>query len=202
MANLENREIFSAAELSRREQTKLLFAFANDNVRPLSSECFAPGSPHDWADPRGSLFAHPAVEHCVRVAASSASLAAHFRADKYEYLEPETYLAELAEEIRTTGDTRTREFLTVKAYYFERLRITDAEMFRHAQEHAKTHADNLACALRTALNFCKGLVRDWMEIIPAENFQVLHAEMERLGAAPVVEQMKWFGLADLLTTDN
>lgn len=191
----------SAGENSRREQAKRLFAFAEKQIQRPKDETFLAGTPLDWDDPNGSLLAHPGVQHCIRVVASVAALEAFFRADKFLYLFPDAYISELEAEISTTNDPDRKEALNREIQYCRNANL-DAELRTLAQHHAKMHASNLAHCLKVAFAFCRRVLGDWLEIIPAQAVRELDAKLERLDAMPIPERLKFFGLADLILEEH
>ncbi len=188
-------------EQGRAEMAARMFEFAKANLPGFLDTDHLPGRPVSWDNPKISLLSHPGVNKAVRNLASIAALNCWFRLNQFHSLHPDRLLAELRGARDSYNDATLATQLDARAEMFAKYTELTPAVRAKFLEYAETYRANVVFAASTVLRYCQGIVGEWLEIIPAENFRDLLTELQRLETAPLTVQLRWFGLSEFVMED-
>jgi hypothetical protein len=175
----------------------LLSEFAAENLPAFKDDDLkANAAAVDWESPKASLLRHSGVAKSVRIVASIAAQSQAFELRIYERLYFDRYVAECELEISQTTDPVRRQklesALSGTRLYHDATPVCRAEL----HEYAKIRRRNIEFVVNGLLEFCRKIVADWLEFLPAESVRDLQAQLEQLASATLSARLTWFGLAD------
>jgi hypothetical protein len=185
------------AALARMTQAAILMTFAEANLLPFADGDYNPNTAAvDWESPKASLLRHPAVAKTVRIVASTAAQSQSFELRNFERFFLEKYLTEcLVEASQTTDPVRKQKLESCvhgEKMYHNATHACRAELL----DYARTYRRNVEFGVTSLINFCRGLVGEWLEFLPAESMRRLQLELENLATDSLSARLAWFGLTD------
>jgi hypothetical protein len=184
--------------LMRSEQAAANLRFAAEQLQEISDDDLLPGSPANWDEPKMSLLAHPAIFKAVRILASVVACENHFHLQQFESMRPASFINELRSEIGDCRDAEQLNVLKLSAQTACDMAEQSAQLRKSLWDEAKVWRAGTVSSVNNVIRFCRFIIGEWLEKIPAENFKSLADELERLESLTLPEKMKWFGLADLI----
>lgn len=188
-------------EHARSEMAARMFDFAKANLPKISDTERLPGFPANWDDAKLSLVSQPAVSKAIRVLASLAAQNCWFQLEHFDRIEPQKYLAEINAARDHCGDPMLASRFDTKAESFTKYFESTPAIGAEIREYGKWYHNNVVSAATSVIRYCRLVLGEWLEIIPAENFRELLSELKRLETAGLAAQLLWFGLGEFTTTE-
>lgn len=185
-------------ERERAELAETMLRFAAENLPEISDADRLPGTPADWDNARASLLCHTAVSKYVRALASVAALEQAFHLQKFEAMRPGSFMDEILSELKQCVFLDKSELLKTKLELHIRVAKAAPGLRAVLWDEARKYRGNLTCFTKSLIGYCEFIVREWIEFLPAENFQALLNELQQLKAQPLRAQLKWFGLNEFM----
>jgi hypothetical protein len=174
-----------------------LSIFAAENVPDINDSDLLPGTAAvDWEKPKASLLSHAGVEKYIHVLASVAATSQAFELRTFERLFFGKYTAECEQEISQTTDTTRKQRLAINLRVAIRHHDDTPACRAELVSYAKIHRGNIEFTVTNLIKFCRHIVAEWLEMIPAARVRELLAELDRLTGAPLTARLAFFGLAD------
>jgi hypothetical protein len=189
--------VLPAADSLRLVLAASLTIFAAENVPDINDADLLPGTAAvDWDKPKASLLSHAGVEKYIHVLASVAATSQAFELRTFERLFFGKYTAECEQEISQTTDTTRKQKLASNLWAAKRHHDDTPACRAELVSYAKIHRGNIEFTVTNLIKFCRHIVAEWLEMIPAARVRELLAELDRLTGAPLPARLAFFGLAD------
>ena|ERR1700728_3092111 len=188
------------AESARMAMAAIFTTFATENLPAITASDFEINSTAvDWDSPKASLLRHAAVAKAIRITASTCAQSQSFELRNFERFHLQEYITECLIEISQATDPRRKQKLESVIWAAKTHHEATPAIRAELLDCARIYRRNVEFAVTSLINFCRGVVGEWLEFLPTKSMRGLQSELEQLVTASLSARLAWFGLADFVS---